>query len=256
MVVVWQASLRLPVEAGLWRMPGLGRGNQLPADTARYPTATRVPPLFAAWPFRVAVAATIPALQRYDSPPRSWPLIHMRNPLQEQLLKAGLVKKSKVAQVAHEQTKARHGKAPPAPSAEQREIERLRAERVERDRALSAERNAQAQANEQRAQARQIIQTQRVRQEGDIEYRFNEGGTLRSVLVNTVLRTQLANGSLVIARLGEGYALLPRAAALKVKERDASMIVLDHASTDTPQAQAGTDDAFYDQFKVPDDLIW
>ncbi len=180
----------------------------------------------------------------------------MRNPLQEQLLKAGLVKKSKVAQVAHEQTKARHGKAPPAPSAEQREIERLRAERVERDRALSAERNAQAQANEQRAQARQIIQTQRVRQEGDIEYRFNEGGTLRSVLVNTVLRTQRANGSLVIARLGEGYALLPRAAALKVKERDASMIVLDHASTDTPQAQAGTDDAFYDQFKVPDDLIW
>jgi len=43
----------------------------------------------------------------------------MRNPLQEQLLKAGLVKKSKVAEVAREQAKQRHGKAPPAPSAEQ-----------------------------------------------------------------------------------------------------------------------------------------
>ena len=42
----------------------------------------------------------------------------MRNPLQEQLLKAGLVKKSKVAEVAREQAKQRHGK-PPAPSAEQ-----------------------------------------------------------------------------------------------------------------------------------------
>ncbi|WP_155521981.1 DUF2058 family protein, partial [Xanthomonas translucens] len=58
----------------------------------------------------------------------------MRNPLQEQLLKAGLVKKNQVAQVAREQAKARHGKAPPPPSAEQLESERLRLERVERDR--------------------------------------------------------------------------------------------------------------------------
>ena len=45
--------------------------------------------------------------------------IDMRNPLQEQLLKACLVKKSKVAEVAREQAKQRHGKAPPAPSAGQ-----------------------------------------------------------------------------------------------------------------------------------------
>ena len=68
----------------------------------------------------------------------------MRNPLQEQLLKAGLVKKSKVAEVAREQARQRHGKAPPAPSAEQAEAERVRLEKAERDRALAAERNAQA----------------------------------------------------------------------------------------------------------------
>lgn len=180
----------------------------------------------------------------------------MRNPLQEQLLKAGLVKKSKVAQVAHEQTKARHGKAPPTPSAEQREVERLRAERAERDRALSAERNAQARSHEQRAQAKQIIQTQQVTREGEIDYRFTDGGAIRSVLVNTALRTQLANGSLVIARLGEGYVLLPRAAAQKVYERDAAMIVLDHAASQPAKPDASDDDAYYDQFKVPDDLIW
>jgi hypothetical protein len=38
------------------------------------------------------------------------------NPLQEQLLKAGLVKKSKVAEVAREQNRARHAKGPAAPS--------------------------------------------------------------------------------------------------------------------------------------------
>ena len=180
----------------------------------------------------------------------------MRNPLQEQLLKAGLVKKSKVAQVAHEQTKARHGKAPPTPTAEQREVERLRAERVERDRALSAERNAQSRSQEQRAQARQIIQTQQVPREGEIEYRFTDGTAIRSLLVNEALRTQLANGSLVIARLGEGYALLPRAAAQKVYERDAGMIVLDHARTESAAHDATDEDEHYARFKVPDDLIW
>ena len=39
------------------------------------------------------------------------------NPLQEQLLKAGLVKKSKVAEAAREQQKARHGKGPAKPIA-------------------------------------------------------------------------------------------------------------------------------------------
>ena len=180
----------------------------------------------------------------------------MRNPLQEQLLKAGLVKKSKLAQVAHEQAKARHGKAPPAPSAEQLEVERLRAERTERDRALAAERNAQARINELRAQARQIIQTQQVAREGEIEYRFTDGGAIRTILVNASLRSQLANGNLVIARLGEGHALLPRAAVQKVLERDASLIVLDHAASEAAKPEADADDAYYDQFKVPDDLIW
>ena len=180
----------------------------------------------------------------------------MRNPLQEQLLKAGLVKKSKVAQVAHEQAKARHGKTAPAPSAEQRDAERLRTERVERDRALAAERNAQARHNELRAQARQIIQDHQVAREGDIEYRFTDGGAIRSILVNTALRSQLASGGLVIARHGDGHALLHRAAAQKVQERDATLIVLDHAASNAGQLDPSTDDAYYDRFKVPDDLVW
>jgi uncharacterized protein YaiL (DUF2058 family) len=137
----------------------------------------------------------------------------MRNPLQDQLLKAGLVKKSQVAQVAREQAKQRQGKAPPAPSEQQVEAERARAERVERDRALAAERNAQAHAHEQRAQARQIVETRRVPAQGGIDYRFVDGDAIRTLQVDAALRAQLASGALVIARLDDGYALLPRAAA-------------------------------------------
>ena len=171
----------------------------------------------------------------------------MRNPLQEQLLKAGLVKKSKVAEVAREQAKARHGKAPPAPSAEQAEAERIRPE--------TAERNAQARLQEQRAQVRQIVEQNRLKPEGDIDYRFTHDGTIRSVLVTTDVRRQLASGALVIVRHDPGYALIPRAAADKIESRDASMIVLDHARTPPPASDA-SEDEHYARFKVPDDLIW
>lgn len=177
----------------------------------------------------------------------------MRNPLQEQLLKAGLVNKNKVAQVVREQTKQRQGKAPAVTA--QVDAQRLQAERVERDRALAAERNAQARANEQRAQVRQIVETHKTRREGEIAYRFTDGDRINSVLVNELLRAQLANGTLVVVRHDQGYELLPRAAADMVYARDAAMIVLDHGRTDAGSAP-DEDDEYYRQFQVPDDLIW
>lgn len=180
------------------------------------------------------------------------------NPLQEQLLKAGLVKKSKVAEVAREQNKARHAKASAGPSEIQIEAERARAEKVERDRALAAESKAQARIAELRAQARQIIQDRKVPRSGESEYRFSVDGAIRTLLVNADLRGKLSSGALVIVRVDDRFELLPRAAADKVRERDASMIVLDHGQSTGAEPAAGTseDDAYYAQFKVPDDLIW
>ena len=180
------------------------------------------------------------------------------NPLQEQLLKAGLVKKARVAEVAREQNKARHGKGPSELSEIQREAERARAEKTDRDRALAAEYRAKSRITELSAQARQIIEDKKVPRSGELEYRFTADGAIRTLLVNEDLRKMLSSGALLIARLGERYELLPRAAGDKVRERDASMIVLDHgqqADTDS-SAASSEDDAYYAQFKVPDDLDW
>ena len=179
----------------------------------------------------------------------------MRNPLQDQLLKAGLVKKGKVDQVAREQSKQRQGKAPAGPSREQIEAQRLQAERAERDRALAAERNAQARAAELRSQARQIIEAHKVERSGDIAYCFADGQRIASLWVDARLRGQLASGALVIVRHGEGYELVPRAVAGKLGERDPGLIVLDHGRAE-PASTADDDDAYYRQFPVPDDLIW
>jgi len=179
----------------------------------------------------------------------------MRNPLQEQLLKAGLVKKNQVAQVVREQAKKHQGKAPVAPSAEELEARRLQAEKAERDRAIAAQRNAQARAHEARAQVQQIVEAHKVKREGEIAYRFADGDKIRDVLVNAALRAQLADGTLVIVRHSEGYELLPRAAADKVYERDATRIVLDHGRVQSGSGD-NADDEYYKQFEVPDDLIW
>lgn len=187
---------------------------------------------------------------------RSIELPAMRNPLQEQLLKAGLTNKAKAAQAVREQAAKHKGKQPAAPSAEQREVERLRAEKAERDRALAAEHNAQRHADEARAQARQIIDTHKLKREGEIAYRFTDGNAIKSVLINAALRAQLASGALVVVRHGEGYELLPRAAADKVRERDASLIVLDHGQIEASSSGNAADDEYYKQFEVPDDLVW
>ncbi len=180
------------------------------------------------------------------------------NPLQEQLLKAGLVKKSKVAEVAREQNKARHAKGPSGPNEIQVEAERVRVEKAERDRTLAAERKAKLRITELAAQARQIIQDKKMLRSGEIEYRFTADGAIRTLLVNEDLRKMLSSGALVIARLGDRYELLPRAAGDKVRERDPSMIVLDHRQETgaDPSDGSSEDDAYYAQFQVPDDLDW
>lgn len=183
----------------------------------------------------------------------------IRNPLQEQLLKAGLVNKAKAAQVVRKQAKKHMGKARAPASPEKIDARRLQAEKAEHDRAIAAERNALTRASGARAQARQIVEAHKIKREGEIAYHFRDGDKIRDVLVNPSLRAQLAAGTLVIVRHDPGYELLPPMAADKVRERDATMIVLDHGrSRDRDEAHSGHDveDEYYRHFEVPDDLTW
>ncbi|MEO6137938.1 MAG: DUF2058 domain-containing protein [Luteimonas sp.] len=189
----------------------------------------------------------------------------MRTPLQDQLLKAGLAKKSKLAQVVREQNKQRHAKGAPSADVDKVDAAQLQAERAERDRVLAAERNAQARVRESHAQVRQIIESHMLPRAGEIAYAFDDAGSIKRIMVDASQRTLLAKGTLVIARHGDAYALLPRLAADKVVEREPAAIVLDHGRGDGADAAQPTDaalsdasgvDAYYDRFKVPDDLIW
>lgn len=178
----------------------------------------------------------------------------MRSLLQDQLLKAGLVKKDKVAAAVREQNRQRQGKAV-APSGEAVDARQLQAERAERDRALAAEQKALLRQKEQRAQIRQIVETRKVARDGDIAYRFVDNAVMQTIYINAALRAQLAKGALVIVAHGDGYELLPRAAVEMIVERG-GVIALDHGASATATPVTDDDDAHYAKFKVPDDLIW
>ncbi|MBN8726148.1 MAG: DUF2058 domain-containing protein [Xanthomonadales bacterium] len=177
----------------------------------------------------------------------------MRNPLQDQLLKAGLVKKGQVDRVAREQAKQRHARAPAEPVAAPEDARRSKAEH---DRALEAARKAEAMAREKIAQARQIIQQQRVRHEGESPYRFSVDGMIRTLLIDDSLRPRLASGALAIVRDGETCAVIPQAAAAKLRERAPELILLDHGGSGAAPAAADDEADCYRRFPVPDDLVW
>jgi len=178
----------------------------------------------------------------------------MRNPLQEQLLKAGLAKKQKVDDAARALKKQKHGKSGPKMTSQQLEAQRLRSEKAEADRALAAEQKALARAKELKAQVRQIIETHKVHVEGEVAYRFADNDKIKEILVDPKTRDHLANGMLVIAEYKDGYALLPRKAAEMIYQREGH-IVSDHGKSSDGQSSS-EDDEYYAKFEVPDDLIW
>jgi uncharacterized protein YaiL (DUF2058 family) len=181
-----------------------------------------------------------------------------RNPLQEQLLKAGLVNKNKLDQVVRQQQKARTGKGAPTSSEEADAVdaERLRLERAERDRALESQRRSEREAAERAAQVRQIIEAHLVKNGDDGDYRFEHAGLIRSLRIGAAQRPLLGRGALVIASLGESYALVARDIGERLRGIDPGVICVDHSQSPHQTPESGSDDEYYSRFQVPDDLVW
>lgn len=178
----------------------------------------------------------------------------MANPLQDQLLKAGLIKKQKLDAAVRQQNRQKDGKAPPPPLSEQVNAQKMLAEKAERDRALAAERNALARTKELQAQIHQIVDVHKLKRDGEIAYRFEFQGKIKSVLIDDSQRKQLAKGALILVPHDQGFELLPRSAAEMIYERNGAVAV-DHARN-APSKPTEGDDDYYSQFVVPDDLMW
>ncbi|MDP1930367.1 MAG: DUF2058 domain-containing protein [Gammaproteobacteria bacterium] len=178
--------------------------------------------------------------------------------LQEQLLKAGLVKEKQLKKSNSEkrkQTRAQqHSKVGVVDETREAALKTL-AEKADRDRQLAREQNKAAEARAIAAQIRQIITMNRQpKNNGDVVYNFVDDRKIKSLHVDNLTLEHLSLGLLAIVKLDDKYEIVPQAAALKIQLRDPSFVIV---CNEQQKAADGTaEDDPYADFKVPDDLMW
>lgn len=178
----------------------------------------------------------------------------MRNALQEQLLKAGLVKDKQVKE-AHKQKHQAQRQQPPRqpqkPTAAQQQAQAVQQQKAARDKALNAEREARAARKALDAQILQVVQQhRRPHNDGEDAYSFVDGSRIKRIYVTAPTREALARGEFGIVRLRNRYFVVTAEGAAAVRERAPEYLVM--INQDTPTA----DDAAYAEHPIPDDLMW
>ena len=181
----------------------------------------------------------------------------MGNSLFDQLKKSGLVDKSKAQKVKHSQYKNKKQKNKKGAAAEVNEAklqaQKAQAEKVERDRQLNQQRKDEADRKAIAAQIKQLIETNRIEErDGDVVYNFADANVVKRIYVSELIHKHLTTGRLAIAKLGEGYELVPMPVAKKIKQRDEQSIIMCE-QTNEPEPD---DDDPYADYKIPDDLMW
>ena len=171
--------------------------------------------------------------------------------LRDQLLKSGLVTEKQVKQVRKEQTKAQKASGH---RAQDKDVGTQNADKIQRDRELNQQQQAERQRKDLEAQVRQLIVTRRLKlEEGDHAFNFTDAGKIKKLHLTQALRDQLIRGLIGIVRNEGRYELVPRETIEKIEQRNRSCIVL---FNDKPNDTLSDPEDPYAKFQVPDDLIW
>ncbi|MBC9228301.1 DUF2058 domain-containing protein [bacterium SPL81] len=178
----------------------------------------------------------------------------VKNALQAQLLKAGLVdnKKAKklTKQAQHEQRTGHNDDAQI-----KAEIERAKQEKLAKDQALDSEKQRILEQKALRASIIQMIKQHKVGQtEGDVAYQFIDENKIKKLYINQQIYNALVSGSLVIAKDQESYAFLPKALADKIDQKMQGFVLINKNTEKNDQATDEEDP--YAAYVIPDDLMW
>lgn len=178
----------------------------------------------------------------------------VKNALQAQLLKAGLVdnKKAKklTKQAQHEQRTGHNDDAQI-----KAEIERAKQEKLAKDQALDSEKQRILEQKALKASIIQMIKQHKVGQtEGDVAYQFIDENKIKKIYINQQIYNALVSGSLVIAKDQESYAFLPKALADKIDQKMQGFVLINKNTEKNDQATDEEDP--YAAYVIPDDLMW
>ncbi len=142
---------------------------------------------------------------------------------------------------------------PPQPPSASLLAQQAQAAKIARDQELNRKREEKAKRRARIAEIEQIIEQNRApRLETEDYYSFIDGKKIRRMSVDPARREQLTSGVLAIVRYKGHYAVVPKAIAERIRERDENMVV----PVVQPKGGSPEPDDAYKDFVVPDDLMW
>ena len=175
-----------------------------------------------------------------------------KNALQAQLLKAGLVDSKKANKISKQTQHAKRTGDSESLEAK-KALAEAQAKKLEKDQKLNQEKQ---QALEEKALKANIIQMIKQHQiadtQGEVSYQFVDESKVKKIAITQKLYDQIVAGHVVIARLEDSYALLPRPLADRIDSKMQGFMVV---SNDTAEEALAEDDP-YAAYVIPDDLMW
>lgn len=177
----------------------------------------------------------------------------VKNALQAQLLKAGLVDNKKAKklskQAVHEQRTGQSNEAEL-----KAKIAQDMQEKLAKDQALDLEKKRLLQGKELKAAIIQMINQHKIRDiDGEVSYQFIDDSKIKKIYLNQQIYNALVSGSLVIAKESEGYAILPKALADRINDKMEGFIIVNNSEKNE---QITDEEDPYAAYVIPDDLMW
>ena len=177
----------------------------------------------------------------------------VKNALQAQLLKAGLVDNKKAKklskQAVHEQ---RTGQSDEAEL--KAKIAQDQQEKLVKDQALDLEKKRLLQGKELKAAIIQMINQHKIRNiDGDVSYQFIDESKVKKIYLNQQIYNALVSGSLVVAKESDSYAILPKALADRINDKMEGFIIVNNSEKNE---QTTDEEDPYAAYVIPDDLMW
>lgn len=176
----------------------------------------------------------------------------MGNSLRDQLLKAGLVDKSKVQQAKKQTRQQKRSKGAGAQrDSVAQAVQKAQSDKAARDRDLNRQKEIKLAVKARKGLLRDYVEKNKLNDPAAQEvFNFVQGSSVKRLYVNPAQRTRLGDGSLAIVQVGERYYLVPVEVSRKILEMAADTFVYV-----VEQAKPAENDPYAD-YQVPDDLMW
>jgi len=177
----------------------------------------------------------------------------VKNALQAQLLKAGLVDNKKAKKLSKQaQHEQRTGQSNEAEL--KAKIEQDKQQKISKDQALNQEKQRILDEKALKASIIQMISQHKIKDtDGDAVYQFIDG-SVKKIYINQQVYNALVSGSLVIAHdNNDAYAILPKALGERINEKMTGFIIVNNSEKNE---QVTDEEDPYAAYVIPDDLMW